>query len=353
MRRTSGLPILLLIGSLAASLGSAAPAQSFRNPTVLAQAAGSPSRWITPSTAPLDAIFDRSVTIVHLGRLPGDPSSRPHVVTLPPSSSAAEGPSDTPGDALAAPRWNAAEAEPDWGDRLAAGISIVCQDHAEFYGLDHVPEALLAVGIGAILANTSADESIRDEYQDDVRSRVTDRWATVAKTLGEGKYVLPGLAVAWLADRLVLQHLCDSPLGDWSDGCLRAVLVGGVPMAFWQRAFGGSRPGEVDHDSRWAPFRDANGVSGHSFIGAVPFLVAAEMCDEWWWKALFFAGSTCAGWSRVNDDAHYFSQVMLGWWLAYSASRAVVATNERAEEGYRFVPLMLPDGTGMSVEFTR
>jgi hypothetical protein len=55
-------------------------------------------------------------------------------------------------------------------------------------------------------------------------------------------------------------------------------------------------------------------------------MTAAQMSDKPCVKGLFYALSTFPAWSRVNDDAHYLSQALLGWYLAYLSVRAVSAT---------------------------
>lgn len=42
----------------------------------------------------------------------------------------------------------------------------------------------------------------------------------------------------------------------------------------------------------------------------------------------FYVGSGMAGLSRINDNHHYTSQVVLGWWIAYLAARSVNRTVE-------------------------
>lgn len=78
-----------------------------------------------------------------------------------------------------------------------------------------------------------------------------------------------------------------------------------------------SRPEEITQGSQWHALRDNNGISGHAFMGSLPFITAAKMTQSPASKALWYAGSTIAPLSRVNDGAHYSSQVALGWWLAF------------------------------------
>jgi membrane-associated phospholipid phosphatase len=87
---------------------------------------------------------------------------------------------------------------------------------------------------------------------------------------------------------------------------------------------GPARPSDNSpYSSHWEPFVSSHGVSGHAFVGAVPFLAAAEMTDDPLLKVGLIGLSTLPGWSRINDDAHYLSQVVLGWWLAFLSTAAV------------------------------
>jgi hypothetical protein len=80
-------------------------------------------------------------------------------------------------------------------------------------------------------------------------------------------------------------------------------------------------------------FNDNNGVSGHSFIGAVPFLALAKMNgDNTVLKYVAYAASAAAAWSRVNDNGHYLSQAALGWYMAWESVDAVVDGEEEREK---------------------
>jgi len=120
--------------------------------------------------------------------------------------------------------------------------------------------------------------------------------------------------------------------------------VGGPPALLWQHAIGASRPDE--DDSRWRPFEDNNGVSGHSFMGAVPFIAAAKMAENPSIRYSLYLGSMLCGWSRINDDRHYLSQAALGWWIAYLS----VSCGERSEEREKDLiirPHPVPGGIGI------
>jgi hypothetical protein len=98
-------------------------------------------------------------------------------------------------------------------------------------------------------------------------------------------------------------------------------------------------------------FNDNNGVSGHAFIGAIPFLAAAEMVESPWAKGGLYFCSTLTGLSRMTDNAHYPSQVFLGWYLAVASSVAVSRTEMHFDSMVvRVVPLPIADLGGVAVE---
>lgn len=202
------------------------------------------------------------------------------------------------------------------------------------------------------MANTNVDQQVHDWYQQDVRSSSTDDVASVAKIFGEGYIILPALGITLAAGEMFDSQPHASVAGDWADQSLRAMAVGAPPMLATQMLTGASRPTESSAGSDWVPLHDNNGVSGHSFMGAVPFITAAKMTEDPLAKAGFYAASTLTGLSRLNDDDHYASQVLLGWSVAYLACSAVSDTEEELKD-YRFTTVPIPNGVGVGVVFER
>ena len=117
-----------------------------------------------------------------------------------------------------------------------------------------------------------------------------------------------------------------------ANGVLRAAIVG-EPLVFaLQKILGPTRP-KTDpiNGSAWHPFGrfdEEVGASGHAFIGAVPFLTAAELSDNQLLKYSLYLLSITPGLSRINDDMHYSSQVILGYAIAVLSVKSVMQTNE-------------------------
>ncbi len=221
----------------------------------------------------------------------------------------------------------------------------VRSDYRNYYCRDTMAKLAGGLVLGSVLANTSMDQDVQDWYQQDVRSTETDHFSEFWKTFGEGHLFIPAYACLGLAGKFVEDWPVVGPVGEFGALATRAYLVGAPPMLFMQFMLGASRPGETNHSSHWDPFQDTNAVSGHAFIGAVPFITAANMTDSFVLKSGLYACSTLTGFSRINDNCHYLSQVILGWWMAYLACEAVDQT-QLNRHGMTFMPIASTDSVG-------
>jgi E1-E2 ATPase len=236
--------------------------------------------------------------------------------------------------------------------RTSTILERLWDDQKNFYSPESV--TLLAGGlvVGGLMANTSIDEDIHRHFQSSIRGATSDEWFEslhASKELGNGLYTLPVFATAWATGELFPDNKLVEMSGQWGERSIRGFVVGAPPLIIMQKLTGGSRPTETDENSEWQPFQDNNGISGHAFMGSLPFITAAKMTDSQGYKFLFYAGSTIAPLSRVNDNAHYPSQVALGWWMAYLAASAIDAT-DNPNARWQFYPYSTGDGSGMMAE---
>ena len=248
---------------------------------------------------------------------------------------------------LVAPPQNATGCRFSSPNGLRGLFTDIGHDYGNFYSCRGLVWIGTTVGVGAVLANTSLDQDFQDWYQNDVRSSGTDDVARVAYQFGSGQYVIPAMAAAWLVGEWCCDCPCGAAVGQWGERSLRAVLVGGPVVLGLQYALGASRPSE-GIGSQWRPFNDNNAVSGHAFIGAIPFLTAAKMSDSAVWKLTMITFSVLPAWSRVNDNRHYLSQVLMGYSFACLSVWAVDAT-EQSKRSIMIVPMAVGDGAGVGV----
>lgn len=241
--------------------------------------------------------------------------------------------------------------EPTSNNNLSI-IETVSGDYKSFYAGDRLIRMGIVFGAAGIAANTNIDMNIHNWYQDKVRNAQTDSWSSDsttplsfnAKFFGEGQYMVP---VALLAAS-VNSISQDTAIGNWGANASRAYIVGLPAMWFMQGALGATRPGDRAEGSSWSvPFSAANGISGHAFVGAVPFLTIAYMNpDNNYVKYPAYVASAAAAWSRINDDKHFLSQVTLGWYMAWEAVDAVFENNQKKKD-VTVVPMAGLDGPGL------
>jgi membrane-associated phospholipid phosphatase len=230
---------------------------------------------------------------------------------------------------------------------ISRGIEAVKTDLGNFY-LDRENLTRLGIGVAgaAVFANTGMDRYIRNKYQDDLRSQGTDEATKIFNISGTALVLVTVPVYFGTYGAGLLLH--NSTMEEWARKSLRATVVGGPALVFLATATGGDRPAEGD--SHWKPFQNIHGVSGHAYIGAVPFITAAKMSENPYQKAIFYGLSTFTGLSRINDDQHYFSQAALGWYIAYLSCAVVEKGNDRQEGRVHVQLAPVPKGVAITVQ---
>ena len=220
-------------------------------------------------------------------------------------------------------------------------------DYLSFYSRDRLLPLGLAFGTGAIFANTHIDEAFQKWYQTDVRSSTTDDIAGGVKNFGEWQYLIPATFGAAVLDNFIDSEQYHSTIGRWGARSARAYILGTPLLLFTQALTGASRPSE-GRGSSWRPFDNTHGVSGHAFVGAIPFLTAARMSENNRpLRYLLYAASTLTAISRINDNAHYLSQAALGWFLAWETTGSIADRDNHNR--LAFSPMPVQDGYGITV----
>ncbi len=184
--------------------------------------------------------------------------------------------------------------------------------------------------VSGALANTSADQDIRERWQDDFRGEAIDDVMKVFEEFGNLAHPIASIPLFWLGRRYALDN--DMPeLYTWSDRSARAMILAFPQHVVLRRVIGSPRP--PDGPSDWDPFEDRRGVSGHAVYGAIPFMTAARMADSKGERALWWTLSTLPGLSRVQRDRHYLSQFVAGWGIAWQATRITRSVDEGLNAG--------------------
>jgi membrane-associated phospholipid phosphatase len=232
---------------------------------------------------------------------------------------------------------------------ISRSIEAVKTDLGNFY-LDRANLTKLGIGVAgaAVFANTGTDRYIRNKYQNDLRSTDTDKATKIFNISGTALVLVTVPVYIGTYGAGLLLH--NSTMEEWAQKSFRATLVGGPALLFLATATGADRP--TEGDSHWKPFQNIHGVSGHAYIGSIPFITAAKMSENPYQKAIFYGLSTVTGLSRINDDKHYFSQVAMGWYLAYLSCAAVEKGNDRQEGRMHVQFAPVPKGIAITVQKT-
>lgn len=226
----------------------------------------------------------------------------------------------------AIPRLLTAPARFDTGDWIRSGAFVV------------------AAG-GAFLA----DESLRRFFRHN-RSHVGDDIAAVGYRLGDYKTILAGSAIAYAAgyaaDDRRLRETALLVVQGWA---LTAGATEGIKYLT-----GRQRPGYTDNHLLF----EGPGGSGKSFPSghaANAFAVAAvvtEQYDDVWVAPVAYGLAGLVAWSRLNDNAHWASDVVVGAGLGYAVGKLVAHFSPFLERGdVTAAALPVAGGGGLQLGF--
>lgn len=213
----------------------------------------------------------------------------------------------------------------DWGRNFCEDVFY---DYSGYYSPENLPYVGGVLLTAGIMANTHFDRSFEQYWQTKIRSEGTDEFFKPYQTVGYLHYKKSYLGAIFLG--YCLEHWQDSSyLGyiiyNWGYRSFRAMLIVGPQVTFLRSILGGGRPNGYPYsNSKWRLFVQSRpSCSGHTFNGALPFISAGMMFDNPVIRYSLYAISTLPGLARINNNKHYFSQVFLGWALAFLAVKNI------------------------------
>ena len=166
---------------------------------------------------------------------------------------------------------------------------------------------LVAVGAYGLL--TTFDDNIQSFVRDN-RSETGNRVASVARRMGQPEvFATVGLGV-------LMSGVISGDRGLREAGArisTSLVLAGGV-VTIAKYVAGRSRPSRLENDADdFQPFSgNSSAPSGHT---AMAFALATSLSDEihhTWASIGLYTAAGATAWSRVNDNAHWASDVLAG-----------------------------------------
>jgi membrane-associated phospholipid phosphatase len=191
-----------------------------------------------------------------------------------------------------------------------------------------------AASVAGVAGLFSADNWIRVRIQRN-RTPATDAVSSLAKPLGDGFYALPALAGSYLYG----WAFEDGRARDAARFGVESFVLSGVVTSILKYGFNRHRPWDNQGPYRWAgpgiSGDDQSFPSGHA---TTAFSVAGSIAEVYQGnyavQIIAYALATMVGLSRLNDDAHWASDVLTGAIIGTVAAHTVVS-GERSEQGRR------------------
>ncbi len=197
--------------------------------------------------------------------------------------------------------------------------------------------ALAGLTAGAMVI----DQSVRHAIVRDT-SVLPSVLVRAGDAFGNIVYVYPTLAAGTLAGLA----FGSKDLEGVSWRALQSTVVGGAAALLLKSAVGRRRPDVVPNTAfsfRPFTFKGNSLPSGHTTVAfALATSLAAETKDHWT-DALFFGAASLTGFSRINDDRHWLSDIVFG--------AAVGIVSARVVQRWHRTIVVTPRGVGASLAF--
>ncbi len=179
---------------------------------------------------------------------------------------------------------------------------------------------------GVTLGLYAFDEEINDWIQDNRHDDVSE----AAEYFGDGKYVLPPLVLFY-----AVGHAANNSKAKRAALLtIENVVLTGIFTQVMKFSFQRHRPNSGDPYDSWdGPGGGGDNLafpSGHTSLAfSIATPIATEYKDNVIIPPLAYGIASLVGWSRMNDNKHWASDVFMGASLGYFMGKAVCRLNEK------------------------
>jgi len=184
-----------------------------------------------------------------------------------------------------------------------------------------------AVAGGCAIGTTAFDRSIRNSVQAH-RSAGLDRFSRDFQHMGADYsfVVLAGFeGYHFLADDQRSQAV-------FVDGLAASLIAWGIITPVLKYSVGRERPSDTANPYRFRPFTNHNSFpSGHTTQAFAVATVLVSHYPAWWIEVLAFGSAGLVGYCRVEQNAHWTSDVVAGALIGWSVARSVVKHNDSSK----------------------
>lgn len=204
-----------------------------------------------------------------------------------------------------------------------------------------------AEGVAVVAAVMIADRRLEDAFQRN-RSSFTDSFARQVTPFGGARAIeISALLVGtgWLAHN-------DNVLGAGRDSLEAEIWAAGIITPLLKDTFGRTRPITGEGTSQFRGFGNNNAhasfPSGHATNAFAAATAIAAHSDGYLVPIIAYSLATGVAFSRVNDRAHFPSDVVAGALIGHAVARGLVAHHARV----RVAPLVARNGIGLTASWS-
>jgi membrane-associated phospholipid phosphatase len=168
---------------------------------------------------------------------------------------------------------------------------------------------------GALLG----DQEFREEAQEH-RTGTTNSAASIGNTFGDWRILVPALSAGYLAGEI-------AGSGELKGTILRAGAAAAIATGInsgLKYAVGRTRPDLAGGNFEFRPFSGANSFpSGHTAAAFAIATAVADQTTDGWSDYVLYGAATLTAMSRINDNRHWTSDVLVGALVGHLSGRWV------------------------------
>jgi len=208
---------------------------------------------------------------------------------------------------------------------------------------------LLAGGLTSlVIASTASDGMIREESQENITPQLHTFTKNAQRFGAEGSWLVLGAfeTYGYIAKDTKAKAVA-------MDGLTASVVSAGIITPLMKFAVGRVRPNASDRTFDFKPFSgNYSFPSGHTTQAFAVASVIAAHYDQWWVQGLSYGLAGVVGYSRVEQNSHYASDVVAAAFIGTAVGRTIVKRHNKLKEG-AFTVTPYFDGQGSGLVFSK
>ncbi len=133
------------------------------------------------------------------------------------------------------------------------------------------------------------------------------------------------------------------------DGVSASIIAAGIITPLVKFTVGRVRPNASDHTFDFKPFSGSYSFpSGHVTQAFAVASVISAHYDKWWVQGLSYGLAGVVGYSRIEQNSHYASDVVAGAIIGTVVGRTIVKRHNKPRQGaFTMTPYIGGQGTGL------